>query len=142
MVKILKGTEVPNPGNKSNFGRLDELGREIPDGRPMEPPLGFKPTPDLMETIRAMIINEKALDALNEPETFEEAENFNTGEDMGPEDYEPYFEPTSTEEMLQRQRDGQPLHDVQEPPTSPPKASDPPGSPNPAGTTPPPVAAV
>lgn len=110
-MKILAGKEVQTVSEKSNLGRLDERGREVVDGRPMQPPLGLKPTPDLMEQIRRMIAVEREMQGSDEPETFEEASDFETGEDTGLEDWEPYFDPTPVEEYIRRQKAGEPLHE-------------------------------
>lgn len=115
MVKILKGNEVPAEHHKNNLGRLDQFGREIPDGRPMQPPLGYKPSPSLAETIRDMVYNaqiQRELEAQG-VETFEESEDFDVGDDYDPTSpYEEYFEPTPLEELIRRQKAGEPLSDT------------------------------
>lgn len=95
-------------GEKSNIGLLDENGYELLDGRPMEPPLGFVRRPSLTEQIRDMVRSEALRQAAEAAgaETFEDADNFDTGED----DYDPsspyeqYFEPTPVEELRARAR--------------------------------------
>lgn len=117
MVKVLKGTETDAPSHKSNTGRLDSRGRELLDGRPMEPPVGYVKRPSLTEQIRAMVREhafQQALEA-NGVETFEEAEDFDIGDDYDPSSpYEEYFEPTPNEALIQ------PPAQKPEPPREPP----------------------
>lgn len=103
MVKVVKGVEQDAPSYKSNTGRLDARGREIVDGRPMEPPVGYQKRPSLTEQIRAMVREQAFQQALeaNGVETFEEAEDFDVGDDYDPSSpYEEYFEPTPNEALL------------------------------------------
>lgn len=79
MPKVVVGTEVPHVhAPKSSAQRFDEAGRFIPDGRPMEPPLGFKRAPSLSEQIREMVRSEQLQRELaaSGVETFEEANDF------------------------------------------------------------------
>lgn len=107
-IKTVPGMEVQPKSLKSNVGRLNERGQEIVDGRPMEPPVGFRAPPSLAEQIRAMVRSEALAHAaeMQGDETFEEADDFDTGEDdMDPRSpYEDFFEPTTTEE-LQREHE-------------------------------------
>lgn len=74
----------------------DELGREIPDPRPLAPPLNYKRSPTIAEQMRSMILSEKLKqEALAAgAETFEEADDFDVGDDFDPTSpYEEVFEP-------------------------------------------------
>lgn len=94
----------PTPGREVKPQRVksrqdqhhDELGREIPDPTPLAPPLGYKKQPTLAEQMRAMVISEKlkAEARAAGAETFEEADDFNVGDDYDPTSpYEEIFEP-------------------------------------------------
>lgn len=64
---------------------LDDLGREIPDPRPMQPPIGYKKQPSMFELIREATAREVALYAANRsPETFDEADDFDIDDDVDP----------------------------------------------------------
>lgn len=76
----------------------DKAGREIPDPTPMAPPLGYVKQPSMVEHIREMIRGENLRkEALNaDMETFEEADDFDVGDDTDPisgYEYEENFEP-------------------------------------------------
>lgn len=76
--------------------QLDADGREVPNPTPMAPPLGYKRTPSLAEQIRQMVRAEKfSQDIANQGlETFEEADDFDIGDDFDPHSpYEADFEP-------------------------------------------------
>lgn len=63
----------------------DVDGRELPDQTPVDAPLNWKRPPTLAETIRAHIraqLSQAASD--NGGETFEEADDFDTGDDDEP----------------------------------------------------------
>lgn len=71
-------------------------GREFPDPTPMAPPVGFIKQPTLAETMRQMIAGEALRRHAREAgaETFEEADDFEVGEDYDPTSpYEETFEP-------------------------------------------------
>lgn len=94
----LPGTEVEFPAFERSMAEkhLDKHGREIPDPVPVAPPLGYRRSPTLAEQIRSMVISEKlkqeALDA--GMETFEEADDFDVGDDYDPTSpYENDFDP-------------------------------------------------
>lgn len=75
----------------------NQLGQEVPDPRPVALPVGFKRPKTVQETIKDLLRNEdlkKAL-AVHELDTFEEADDFNTGEPdpMSGTPYEDCFEP-------------------------------------------------
>lgn len=64
----------------AGFNDEDKL---IPDGIPMEPPLGYKPSQSMVEIIRDMVRSEQLardLDAAG-VETFEEADDFEVGDE-------------------------------------------------------------
>lgn len=87
---------MPNTVSSARTHLLTELGYEKPDPTPMEPPIGYNKQPTMMERVREMIRNEVSMRARNmEAESFEEADDFDTGEDdIDP--YSPYeegFEP-------------------------------------------------
>lgn len=75
---------------------LDSRGREQVDSVPMAPPVGFKPQPSMIENIRALVRSESLRHAAETAgfETFEEAEDFDVGDDIEPSSpYEQQFEP-------------------------------------------------
>lgn len=75
---------------------LDARGREKPDPTPIAPPIGYKRQPSLAEQIRNMVRSERlAMEAQAAGyETFEEADDFDTGEDLDPRSpYEVEFDP-------------------------------------------------
>jgi len=131
-VKKIKGLEVEAKSYKSNLGRLDEKGREILDGRPMEPPVGFSPQPSLVDRIRKMVQDatlQRELDKAG-AETFDEANDFDVGDDYDPSSpWEQYYEPTPFEAFIKEQAQ------KAEPPREPPSggAAQPPaeGTPKP-----------
>lgn len=102
-MKKIKGLEVEAKSYKSNIGRLDERGRELLDGRPMEPPVGYNPQPSLMDRIRTMV-RDAALQrdlARAGAETFDEANDFDVGDDYDPSSpWEQYYEPTPFEAFI------------------------------------------
>jgi len=64
---------------------IDDLGREIPDPRHMQPPVGYKKQPSMFEMIREATKREVALYAANrEPESFEESDDFDIDDDVDP----------------------------------------------------------
>lgn len=81
---------------KAQRSYLDDRGHEMPDPTPMAPPVGYVQTPSLSDQIRAMVISEKLRAEAEEAgmETFEEADDFEVGEDYEPSSpYEDIFEP-------------------------------------------------
>lgn len=100
---IIPGYETVSFSVKTNLGRLDPLGREIVDGRPMAPPLGYKKTESLAEQIRRMVQDEHIRRELEKSgiETFDEANDFNVGDDFDPTSpYEQHFSDESFEAWL------------------------------------------
>lgn len=102
-MKKIKGLETEAKSYKSNLGRLDERGRELLDGRPMEPPVGYNPQPSLMEKIRKMVYDAQIQRDLEKAgaETFDEANDFDVGDDYDPSSpWEQYYEPTPFEAFI------------------------------------------
>lgn len=93
---------------------LDERGRERLDPTPMAPPVGWKPTPSMVEIMRAQIRNELSQAADQEGfETWDEANDFDVQDDFDPSTpYEEMFDPApsrphfeTAEETLNLRRD-------------------------------------
>lgn len=85
---------------------LDSFGREKPDPVPMQPPVGYKRTPPLRDQIREMVRSERLrLEAEQSgQETFEEADDFEVGEDFDPSSpYEEVFEGVPLPPTLEQQ---------------------------------------
>lgn len=70
---------------KNSQIHLDERGREILDGTPIAPPVGYKQTVPLAQQIREMVRSENLRLAAQESglETFEEADDFNIDDPDG-----------------------------------------------------------
>jgi len=141
-LKIQRGTDkdAPESAPKSNLGRHDKMGRELPDARPMEPPAGYVPSPSIAEMIQQMVTSSLIKQQLAQQgdETFEEANNFDIPDDpVDPSSpYEQhYFEEAPLEVLAAREKAGQPLHDVQ-PAASPPEPSGGAGGPLPPSASP------
>lgn len=85
---------------------LDELGRELPDSTPLEPPLNYQKTPSLSDQIRDLIRSEKLKQAAEEAgyESFDDADDFEIEDDPYP--YSPYEDEFSTplQELHRRRR--------------------------------------
>lgn len=81
------GQDGPPPASKIY---LDNYNREIPDPVPMEPPIGYVPTPPLVDMIRSMIQSEKLkAEALAAGyESFDEADDFDVDDDEPSSPYE------------------------------------------------------
>lgn len=75
--------------------KLDENGHEVPDPRPVAIPAGFKRPETLAEQVRRLVRTSLSQQAHNEGmETFEEAEDFDVGDDIDPRTpYETFFDP-------------------------------------------------
>lgn len=63
--------------------RFDEYGREVLNPTPMQPPLGYTKAPSLAQQIREQILSMRALED-NDPETEEEADDFEIEDDPAP----------------------------------------------------------
>lgn len=97
--------------------KFDEKGRELPDPTPMAPPVGFKKQPTMVEMIRNMVRSEalRQAAAAQGQESFEEADDFDVGEDVDPSaPYEEQFEPTPIGELRRRAQEA-----AAEPPRAP-----------------------
>lgn len=82
--------------------RIDGRGREIPDPTPVAPPIGYVKQPSLHEQIREMVRSERLAQeaAAAGFETFEEADDFDVGDDFDPSSpYEDMFDGPRAEEM-------------------------------------------
>jgi len=79
--KIVPGSEANRSEPKINAHRLDEFGRELVDGRPMEPPLGYMATESIPEMIRRMVLQASREVASDEVESLEEANDFYVEDD-------------------------------------------------------------
>lgn len=65
---------------------LDQFGRERPDSRPVAPPVGYKKQPTMVDHVRALVARQLSeLAAASGHESFEEANDFEVGEDSDPE---------------------------------------------------------
>lgn len=96
--------------NRHRRAYLDEFGHEKLDATPMAPPVGYVKAPSLVERIREMIRSERlAMEAAQQGfETFEEADDFDVGDDFDPRSpYEEYFDPTPLPELRRRQQAAQ-----------------------------------
>lgn len=106
------------------FQRPD--GSEIPDPTPLQPPLGYRRQPTMVEHIRMMVQSEQlrvaALEAGNE--TFEEADDFDVPDEFEPisaYEFEEIFEPLrSAEPGVTPPREGSPPADG---PAAPPASA-------------------
>lgn len=65
---------------------IDSLGREVGNPVPIAPPLGYKKQPSLSDQIRDMVRSEHLRQAAENAgmETFDEAEDFDVGDDVDP----------------------------------------------------------
>lgn len=84
------------------MAKLDELGREVLDPTPVAIPVGFQKPESLAETIRRLVRTEEFRRAVERQgmETFEEADDFEVGEDYDPSSpYETQFDPGLNREV-------------------------------------------
>lgn len=75
---------------------LREDGTEVLDGTPVAPPIGYRPQPSLASQIRMMVRSEQLRMEAEKAgmETFEEADDFDVGDDFDPTSpYENDFDP-------------------------------------------------
>lgn len=81
--------------------RLDENGHEVPDPRPMTIPSGFKRPETLAEQVQRLVRTSiSAYAAAQGKETFEEAEDFDIGDEADPSTpYETFFDPVLGKEL-------------------------------------------
>jgi len=106
--KVVEGHEEQVTGPKINAHRLDECGREIVDGRPMQPPVGYVEQPSIFEQMRAAMVEASLRAASMGMETEEEANDFYIEDDpesgVPPSQYQ-YDEDHVLEEMASRMRE-------------------------------------
>lgn len=82
-------------------------GREYNDPTPMAPPIGYKRQPSMVEIVRAQIRDAMLAQQLAEQgvETFEEADDFEIGDDYDPSSpWENDFDPPIAEVLAEAQR--------------------------------------
>lgn len=108
----------------------NSFGQEVPDGVPMEVPLGFRNGPTLADTIRRMVQNEQLRAAAQAEgfDSFEDAEDFDIPDDpIDPRtDYEAVFDPVpSPPAPSSVQEAAKPSAAVSEPGVASPPASAP-----------------
>lgn len=140
---LLKGTaSLAVTAVKKAVSKFDELGQELVDGRSMEPPVGYEPSDDIATLIQRAVRGYAVQKEMAESgaETFDEADDFNVGDDFDPTSpYEAYFEPITEEQVRDLERRGYiVLQDAPPKPTpaapaagEPPKAAEPLQSPAP-----------
>lgn len=130
--------ELP-PRVRARDDFIDDLGREIPDPRPMQPPIGYKKQPSMFDLVRDAVRREHALYAANrEPETFEDAEDFDVDDDFDPQSpWENEFDPpwsevrAAIEEERKKAAAAPPAPPAGQPSNSPPAPPPPSGQPDP-----------
>lgn len=90
---------------------LDEFGREVPDPTPMAPPLGYNPSPSLMDQVAAMVRAEhmRLNGYADDVDSFEEAQDLGEDEEDVDEfdtgrNYEEAFEPLAPGELTRRRQ--------------------------------------
>lgn len=122
----LDGVIVTRPG-------LNEYGLETPDPTPVAPPVGYIKQPSMFQQMRDLIRSERlaAIAESQGAETFEQADDFDVGEDYDPTSpYEEHFDPPGPPPEA-------PLAPAQAPTPVPP--ADGPVTPAPAPAAPPPA---
>lgn len=89
--QLIEERPVHKHRTRMDEGRLTPDGREILDGTPIAPPLGFIKQPSLHELMRAMVLEHANLRAQGQdPETFEEADDFDVDDEDEPSRSSPY----------------------------------------------------
>lgn len=89
MFKFLNGLKRPGRLTPEDYLRklrakgLNDSGQLVPDSRPLAPPVGYKKTPSMVEIVRDMVRGERLAAEARAAghETFEEAEDFDVGDD-------------------------------------------------------------
>lgn len=86
---------MPYIDHETGQVRQDEKGREIPDPKPLELPIGFKRPESLAEQVQRLVRNQVSqYAAMHGEETFEEADDFDIEDDVDPTTpYEVEFDP-------------------------------------------------
>lgn len=104
----LRGLEgQPGKIRRPQHTELMRDGREYPDPTPVAPPVGFIKQPTLAETMKQMVRSEALRRAAQESgmETFEEADDFDVGDDYDPRSpYEEQFDPPTVETREQAEQ--------------------------------------
>lgn len=139
---ILKGTAVAvATAVKKSVGRFTDDGMELVDGRAMEPPVGYQETKSIADMIAEAVRGREIQREMHEAghETFEEADDFDVGDDFDPTSpYEAFFEPITEADLRKLAAAGYiVVKDKPEPPPKPlatPQAS--PEPPQAAGAKP------
>lgn len=101
-------------------------GKEIPDPKPLAPPVGYVKRDSLAEQIRQMVLGEKLAQeaAAAGAETFDEADDFDVGDDYDPRSpYEANFDPMTPEEAAALRSQGKAVDDILGAPPPKPKKS-------------------
>lgn len=101
---------------------LTDGGAEIPDSTPLAPPVGYEKRDTIAEQVRRMVQSQLlARDlAAAGAETFEDADDFDVGDDYDPTSpYEVNFDPTTLEELKRRRAEAE--TEDQAPPPKPKK---------------------
>lgn len=96
MAKVKGPLPVQDQMGKPEYPYLDENGGEINDPVPSEPPVGYQVAPSMFEQVQAMVRSERLRQEAEEAgfESFEEADDFEIGDDYDPETpYENDFDP-------------------------------------------------
>lgn len=94
------GTQDPTYDAETGEMIVNEKGQEVPDPTPMAPPVGYVKQQSLAEQIREMVRSEKLRLEVEAQglETFEEADDFDIGDDYDPSSpYENEFDPPISE---------------------------------------------
>lgn len=94
------GTQDPTYDAETGEMIVNEKGQEVPDPTPMAPPVGYVKQQSLAEQIREMVRSEKLRLEVEQQglETFEEADDFDVGDDYDPSSpYENEFDPPISE---------------------------------------------
>lgn len=128
MAKKLTATDVEKdhyPDFNLHDLRHDAKGFEHLDPTPMQPPIGYKRQPSLSEQVRAMVYQHKRELEDSEPESLEEADDFEIEDDYDPHSrWENDFEPSIKElKKLYAQRLEEEKKKKEEPPAAAPSAT-------------------
>lgn len=103
--KLRSNETAPERVKRAQKTEYMRNGREFPDPTPIAPPVGFLKQPTMAETMRQMIRSHELRMAARESgqETFEEADDFDVGDDYDPRSpYEEEFEPPVVETQEER----------------------------------------
>lgn len=94
--RVFTGRDIEDPETGEITQVQNSSGQEIPDPTPIAPPIGYKRQPSIFEQMRQMVLSDRlaAEASAAGAETFEEADDFDVGEDIDPRsgwenDYDP-----------------------------------------------------